>query len=926
MFKGATFNVPLKSMLAQLKHRSLVILICLCFLSKIPAQPCNFFANTTYDCLSMSGLTTIQFTGAAPFTYTFVNANSSATVASGSSPVATSTFTGLQAGNYNVFMTAANGCAFSINGYLYTVSSVSANIVFSSAGSSSVTCFGGNNGAAAAIPPSSFTNSPAPSYTWSPGQATTSTISNLVAGVYTVEIKDAKGCYATNTIAITEPPRIESSFSNTFISCFGKTLNTSIISSGNVGPTSYTLNGVALTSSFVTNVSPGTQTLITRDNKGCVRNNTILVSQEVQPILTFSISKPSCPGKSDGAITTSISNAPLPFSYSWSPGGANTLNVSNIVNGSYTISVADGNGCITTSVILVAPAISATVSVLTNPENCSASNGSFTLNVSGVNPPYSFITLPFGPHAGNVVNNISSGTYTAITLYNNNCVDTLRFVLGNTSNVSIAIQNSVAIRCYGNCSAAFSVSINNAVGAVTYSVSGIGTTLNNSFSNLCAGFYTIRAIDANGCAATSTINFIEPPTFSFTASGATVVCSGKPVALQGSASGGTAPYQFVWNPGAISGPLVSTVPQGTTSFSLSVFDNNNCTLLPSVVTVSVRPAITASVVGGGASVCIGSTAQITPTVSGGDGNYSFLWIPGNSTLQSILIQNITVPSYTLIVNDGCGSPTLFKQVDINLFPGTNPTFLTRQNKGCAPFCTRFVNTTEKSKLAQWNFGDGAGFKAGDSLNYCFEKAGTFDLVLSLTDSNNCRTSKSYPKFIEALAGPEPDFVSIPGEITLKNAQDVLIKNLTSNANAFTWFVDGKRLGEYNDLVYSFRDTGCYVFRLEARDKNNCANAIQKNICVAEDFTFFMPNCFTPNDNIVNDALLPKGSGWIPDRYEFEVFNRWGRRIFKTNDIGVGWDPGSTEDQVPTGNYVWQVRILDRKYFERHLRGTVILYR
>ena len=367
-------------------------------------------------------------------------------------------------------------------------------------------------------------------------------------------------------------------------------------------------------------------------------------------------------------------------------------------------------------------------------------------------------------------------------------------------------------------------------------------------------------------------------------------------------------------------------------FDIKMYNNFGACIDSVVRTITIKDLPIVDFTANPLSACVAPmTANFTNTSTLAT---TYLWNFGDNTSSTSASPSHvydTQGNYTITLTgtsaNGCKSTRIRDQYISIQLPVV--TIRNMPQSGCGPLTKTFQHQVvggDNIVSYQWNFGDGAGFRAGDSLNYCFEKAGTFDLVLSLTDSNNCRTSKSYPKFIEALAGPIPDFVSIPGEITLKNAQDVLIKNLTSNANAFTWFVDGKRLGEYNDLVYSFRDTGCYVFRLEARDKNNCANAIQKNICVAEDFTFFMPNCFTPNDNIVNDALLPKGSGWIPDRYEFEVFNRWGRRIFKTNDIGVGWDPGSTEDQVPTGNYVWQVRILDRKYFERHLRGTVILYR
>lgn len=919
-----------KLILAYCKHIFFLYVLCFCFSQKANSQ-CSgfsFYPTIGYDCLTATAFTNYTVSGAlAPYTSTFVNGTNNATVTTGYTASNTGTVLGLPQGSYIIYVTAANGCTLILNPVLVTIVATASNVSFAPASIASITCFGANNASAVAVPPSTFTNSPPPSYTWSPGSIYTPAATNLSANVvYSVTVKDARGCVATNTLSFNDPPEIESTFTNTFITCFGNALNTSIATINNVGATTYSLNGNALTSGIVNNLLPGLQTIRTRDSKGCVNTNTVLIEQELQTLINTTVIKPTCPGKSDGTINATVSSAPSPFNYTWTPGNVFTSNLNNIPNGNYTLSVLDANGCTTKSVTLVLPALSATVSAVTKKENCSASDGSFTLTVAGVNPPFTFTTLPIGAHSGNIVNNISSGNYTSITNYNNNCIDTLRFTVGNLSTVSLSIQNSFPILCFNNCTGSVTVNATNGIAPLTYSTANTASSTSNLFTGLCAGFHEFKVVDALGCPATATINFVSPAPFTYTASAPTIVCSGVQVSLQGSATGGSGGYVFLWTPGNINGQFVNTTPVGTTAYSLNVYDSNGCTQAPSVVTITVRPPITININSSNSGICPGSTAQITPTISGGDGNYTYRWLPGNSTAPFIYVENITVPIYSLSVNDGCGSTTANRLITINLFPVSKPLFKTKASSGCEPFCTSFINTTPASSMANWNFGDNSVAQTGDTSNYCYQYKGIYNLSLSIIDSNSCRSSITYTNAIEVLESPKANFASDPIKITINHAENVPINNLTANGEFYQWFINDRLYSQEPTIKYSFADTGCYKFVLVARNNSNCVDTASKYICVEEDFNFFMPNVFTPNGNGNNDILIPKGTGWLTENYQFEIFNRWGRRIFKTDDVLSGWDADGEEGRYPTGNYVWLVKITDTRNKEHAFRGTFILFR
>ncbi len=824
---------------------------------------------------------------------------------------------------YSVFVT--NGICSGYGAGYYVIPTVSTNITITN---TMVSCFGGNNGAASAV----YSGQAPFTWQWSTG-STNSTVNNLSIGVYTVSITDSRSCTATREFTVTEPPDIASTLSTTFVPCFGGTISSVVSSTGGVSPFTYTVNGTAVTSNTANNLPAGTQTIITKDNKGCIKTNTIFFSQASQQVITPTIVIPSCPGKSDAAINVSVQGTIPGYTYTWLPGNSSGTSINNIPAGNYTLSVKDNSACVTKSIITVVPASSIVAGTVIQKENCSAVDGAFTLSINGGYPPYLQTTLPTNA-SGTVVTGLSSGTYTTVITDSHGCIDSLAFYIGNLSTVSLTAVKVNSVECYNTCNGSILLNVQNAIMPVTYSLTGLPTTTANVVTNLCAGLYIIRAIDAIGCPSIDTVNFPTPPVFTYSALVPPTICIGSQSSLQAFANGGTGAHTFIWNPGAMQGATVNVSPLVTTVYSLNVYDSKNCTLAPFQVTVPVRPALSININSSNSGICPGTTAQITPTINGGDGNYTYTWVPGYSRGASIFVENITIPTYTLSVADGCGSPTTSKEIILKLHPVTKPTYVNKGDSGCVPLCTQFINTTPRVKNVVWNFGDKPFEQTGDTTKYCYENSGNFNLKITVTDSNTCKSSFTYSNAVYVLVRPKAGFVTEPGIITLNDADNVLIKNSSTNGSAFKWYMDDVYLGTKKDIYQRFTDTGCYDIKLIVENADRCKDSTIRSICVFEGFNFYMPRAFTPNNDGLNDVLLPKGTGWLYDKYVFEVYNRWGHKIYSTRDVYSGWDGGIKTDAVdpdisktnPNDVYHWRVVVTDNLLEEHVFTGYVALIR
>lgn len=119
--------------------------------------------------------------------------------------------------------------------------------------------------------------------------------------------------------------------------------------------------------------------------------------------------------------------------------------------------------------------------------------------------------------------------------------------------------------------------------------------------------------------------------------------------------------------------------------------------------------------------------------------------------------------------------------------------------------------------------------------------------------------------------------------------------------------------------------GDYFVMVE--DNNGCKagdGATVKRLC---DFTFYMPNAFSPNGDGKNDVFAPVFSD-ITD-YKIEIFDRWGAKVFESTNPAYGWD-GTYKQQVATsGTYIWQLSFkgLQNKQLRNYNhRGNVMLLR
>ncbi len=762
-------------------------------------------------------------------------------------------------------------------------------------------------------------------YTWAPSVSTSSLATGLGPGVYNIFVKDANGCQASTQLIIISANNPTINFSVKNVSCFGANNGsiTASVSNGISPPYTYTWASQGVNTTTITNLAPNTYTLNVKDNSGCAFSNTVTITEPSN--FTTSVTCPSitCPGGKTNA-TVSVSGSTPPYTYLTSPGGLTTATLFSLTANTYTTLVKDVNNCTVTVInpIIEPPAFN--TNFIKNPETCDGNkNGSIIANVSGGTSPYTYSWSVTPAQITSTLNNVAAGNYTLQIKDAQNCTTSFSTNLSLLNNFGINILSTKQISCFGACNGSISVQETGGLPPYTFQWQGPSTATVPAITGLCAGNYTIGVTDQTGCTTYKQINLTNPPTIGASITGKTVTCINNTLTLTANINGGTAPFSYAWNvvPSGNQSSIVVS-PSSTKVYSVGITDNGGCTTF-ATTTIQVRPAITVTVPANNTGLCLGAELTISPIVGGGDGNYTYQWLPTGLNTPTINVKNLTVSSFTFSVGDGCNSPIAVKVITLTIFPKTKAIFETDGQLGCQPFCTQFNNITKKSTDAIWTFGDGPSQQTGNSATHCYQSSGVFDVKLNLIDSNGCEQETIETKYITVLKKPNVDFTFSNDRPTFYEPE-VSITNRTDEALNYEWWFGNKLYSKDKEFDYVFKEVGCYSFTLKAINLRGCTDSLTKQICVTDGYNFYIPSFFSPDDDDLNEVFIPKGTGWKPEHYNFEVYSRWGIRVFKTNSITEGWDGKLGGTVAKPDVYIYRITLTDEFDKEREYKGTVTL--
>jgi gliding motility-associated-like protein len=382
----------------------------------------------------------------------------------------------------------------------------------------------------------------------------------------------------------------------------------------------------------------------------------------------------------------------------------------------------------------------------------------------------------------------------------------------------------------------------------------------------------------------------------------TAICLGQSVQINvfGGVSYSWTPAATLNNPNS-AGPTAT--PLQTTLYNVVITDANSC-VWDTTMTVFIDTLPPTALGSANDAICAGDSVEIYAS-----GGRTYSWNPTNTLTNPTDSSTMAFPSlttnYVVEVTNGCGSgfDTVLVEVHVviaTIVPDTNV---------CVGDVANLWVTGGVSYL--WYTSQVSNYSTSNIFNPVIYEPTTF--YVAVTDAGGCTTTLS------VVVGTLPvPFLEIGYDISTQWGTQVVL-NPSTNGVSF-WWTPPTGLDCDTCLNPTVTATETATYYLTVQGANGCFS--YDTITIFFDGIIYVPNSFSPDGNGVNDIFYAYGKDII--EFEMFIFDRWGEKIFYTDDMRIGWDGVYKGDLSKNDVYVWKIKYMDIQGTEGTMYGTATL--
>lgn len=779
-------------------------------------------------------------------------------------------------------------------------------------------------------------------YGWAPGGQTGQSVTNLLAGAYTVTVVDTNGCDTTLQVNIAEPDAIAvASMNSTNETCggLGNGLLQAVVSGG-TAPYTYSWSNGSTAASIT--AGAGDYSVSVSDANGCapaVGSGTI-VATGLPNQADAGTDLVACQGQYPIALQGVVVNA---TSGQWSGGNGSILgsglqvvyqpHPAEVLAGGVDLAlVTIGNSTCPPDTDLVHINLSNSfLSAALDPSNalCAGDqNGSITFSPAIPGLVYQWDDAAAQQSA--TATGLVAGTYGVTVTDVWGCDTTFTAAVTEPSALVVAQVGTTDVSCYGGNNGAMNVQLSG--GTPSYSILWNNGSTGSIASGLVVGDYTAVVTDANGCTAQATGTISQPDPIVVTVDTPDTVCVNTTNVFSATATGGAGGYLFNWG-GMGYDTVVQLAFQNSQTILLTVVDQNGCAGPVTPVPVSVLDLNAAEITTyGDTTTCIGGVAQVGVNVNGYPGNYNIAWSPTGYTGTGPYPMPINVDQdLTVTVTDACGATV---QRTISLRLDIAPTFQLPAviAQGCAPLAVQFPALDLGNVLYTWSLGNGQISHV--SAPQVIYPQGTYQANLTVTTPLGCTSTSANQGLIHSYGHPTAAFSASPLITSIDAPLVEFTDQSTGTIVGYDWVFGDGGTSQVNSPAYAFSEIGTFTVELTVVDLHGCENSATQEVTITPVYDIVLPTAFTPDPNgpggqggagggsnwvtgdLSNDVFYPFVR-FVKD-FRMRIFNRWGELVFESTDLNIGWD-GYYRGQIsPQDVYVVQTwfRFVDGKTVEK----------
>ena len=628
-----------------------------------------------------------------------------------------------------------------------------------------------------------------------------------------------------------------------------------------------------------------------------------------------------------------------------------------------------------TLVIEITPSLALQTSGTNNQVVCVSSNiNPINYTISGDAAGAAVTGLPAGLNysvSGNVVtitgNSSITGTYTyTVTTTGSSCTQAVE-------NGSIQIQNSfidLSSAAYSNDQL---VCVNNAIvqiqyevggpvtindlpiGILSYYTPGIPNTFTIYGTPTAAGSFSYTLQSSNNCGSSLVVgNITVIPTITGNTAGSnTTICEGSDFTFIGSSlTSNNASYTYLWQQApTVSGPWTPAVgvnnqssysnthQTGTANFYRRIVSAGNCSSTSTAVTLTVNLLPTVAALNTTSTICTNDILVI-PGFTATNGTFSWshdgaglltnattaapTYTPANTENGNTVTLNYVVTS-----NNVCAPATIEGNYSIIVVP--NPI---AEAGGSANICVNgtavnIVGTQASNGTISWSQNGFGSLNDNTLLSPIYttspQDTGSVVLFTLVVSSTLCTVPLTDTAFFTLNVddfGANPSLNVFAGQdITINLGQSVQLEATGTAITGWNWSPTSGLSDStiYNPIASPIATT---EYILTASNVLGCFDQDTILVTVNTDFTLFVPNLFSPNDDGSNDFWEIPDIKLFPNS-KVTVINREGLEVYSNTNYDNTWDGSYAGNPLPEATYYYHLEIVGS---EKMYKGAVSILR
>jgi len=754
----------------------------------------------------------------------------------------------------------------------------------------------------------------ASSYTWAPNTnlltpGSASTFANPSSTTTYTVIGNTGGCSDSTKLTLTiNPTPTVTAYTHNSTICSGAT--DSLFAAGATTYIWIPNKGLSSVTSDTVVAKPATSITYTviGNSGGCTDSAKVILTVNPTPTVTSSaLANSICKGDS-----TKLS-AKGATTYIWSPAAslltpnAASTYASPTSNTTFTV-IGTSNGCSDSSKVSITvnpiPTVMVSASISTI---CSGDSTKLSANgaTSYTWAPNTGLSTTSGSAV--FVKPTNTVTYT-VTGSNGGCSDTALKTITVNPTPTVTISASTNSICKGD-SAKLS-----ATGAATYTWSpntSLTSTTGATTTTYPTTSVTYTVTGKNGSCSDSSkipIKVTSKPSVTVSASNP-IICSGDSTALM--ATGATT---YIWGPNtslsSTTGANIFASP--SSSITYFVVGSNGACVDSAKVSVTVNPTPTVIVSSSSTSLCKGDSTTLSAS-----GAISYTWSPNkgisSTTGTPITATPISSTTYTVIGTSGSCSSSGTVTITVNSTP-TASVGSYKEN-----ICAGSKINLSASGGSTYSWSPATGLSSISIANPTASPISTTTYTVTISNGP-CSAIDSTIVIVSSIP-----VATLCCDTTINlGGSASLVTTPVSNGYRYIWSpTTDVSCATCPDPTISPKVTGTYF--LTITDSGGCKSGDSVTITVIEKCGYvFVPTGFSPNGDGHNDVLYVTAE-CVTDYY-FAVYDRWGNKVFESNDISMGWDGTYKGKPMNPGNYIYYLNTSLVTGQEIKKKGDVLLVR